>query len=38
MVPFIKENKKKLFMERKLTEIKYHVQDNATAELKYVKM
>ena len=25
-------------MERKWTEIKYHVQDNAVVELKYVKM
>ena len=37
MVPLIKELKKR-FMERKWTEMKYHVQDNAAVELKYVKM
>ena len=29
---------RKIFMERKWTEIKYHVQDNAAVELKDVKM
>ena len=28
----------KIFMERKRTERKYHFQDNAAVELKYVKM
>ena len=28
---------RKIFMERKWTERKYHVQDNALVELKYVK-
>ena len=37
MVPLIKENKKRS-MELKWTERKYHVQDNAAIELKYVKM
>ena len=37
MLPLIKENKKR-FMERKSTERKYHVQDDATVELKDVKM
>ena len=37
MVPLIKKNKKR-FMERKWTERKYHVQDDATVELKDVKM
>ena len=37
MVPLIKETKKR-FMERKWTERKYHVQDNALVELKYVKI
>ena len=29
---------RKIFMERKWTERKYHVQDNTAVELKYVKM
>ena len=29
---------RKIFMERKWIERKYHVQDNAVVELKYVKM
>ena len=29
---------RKRFMERKWTRIKYHIQDNAAVELKYVKM
>ena len=37
MVPLIKENKKRL-MERKWTEIQYHVQDNSSVELKDVKI
>ena len=36
MVPLIKENKK-IFMERKWKK-KYHVHDDATVELKDVKM
>ena len=32
------ENSRKLFMERKWTERKYHVQDNAAVELKDVKI
>ena len=38
MVPLIKENIKKQFMERKWAKRKYHVQDNAAVELKDVKM
>ena len=38
MVPLIKENQEKRYMERKWTEIKYNIQDNASVELKYVKM
>ena len=38
MVPLIKENQEKRFMERKWIERKYHVQDNAAVELKYVRI
>ena len=38
MVPLIKENKKKLFMESKWTVIQYHIKDNTAVELKDVKM
>ena len=37
MVPLIKENQKR-FMERKWTDRKYHVQDNADVEHNDVKM
>ena len=38
MVPLVKENNNIQFVERKGTDIQYHVQDNAAVELKYVKM
>ena len=37
MVPLIKKNLK-TFMKRKWTDREYHVQYNADAELKYVKI
>ena len=38
MVSLIKENKQKRFMERKWTDRKYHVHDNADVEHTYVKI